>query len=230
MMVADSIPVNSDISPLITQFLSSCRTIISAALIFNLVSLNVSGSRRVPEWLRRIAFHHVGPCVGYFRDTKHADKVFRLSLRKPTDDADATWEKSLFSSLSMDRNRSHATHRLTKYMTALLMKRMKRDKKRPKNGPSNEKTEPPRRSLSEEHADEESRRATYKQVRKGLNVLIKRSSNETGHKLTRDFWRCLAQTVDRMCLVFLGISFVFLTSAFLLKGYGHSMRVDMIKE
>ena len=216
MMVAESIPVNSDVSPLITQFLSSCRTIISAALIFNLVSLNAYGARRVPTWLRRIAFIHVGPWVGYHRDMQQADQLRQSLVPVNTD-----WKNSILTSLQLGgRHASHSNYQLTRHMTALLVKRMKRDGKiKGKTSSKYDSNHEDRRS--------EKQRELYKQVKADVKMLTQRSTNEKSVKVIRDFWRCIAQIVDRVCLVVLGFSFVFMTAAFLLRGYGHSMHVDM---
>ena len=61
-----SVPVNSDVSPLITKFLITCMSLISAALIFNMVSMNLQTfTKPVPRWLRTVVFVYVGPLVGY---------------------------------------------------------------------------------------------------------------------------------------------------------------------
>lgn len=64
MMVSDSTPINSDVSPLITKSLMLYMGLISLALVFNIISIGLKRQQPVPKWLRILAFNCIGPLVG----------------------------------------------------------------------------------------------------------------------------------------------------------------------
>ena len=66
----------------------------------------------------------------------------------------------------------------------------------------------------------------YKRIKVDMDAVVQRSTVEMYDTLNRDFWRCAAKTVDRLCFVLLGFIFVFLTTAFLLRGYGQNVEDD----
>ena len=63
-------------------------------------------------------------------------------------------------------------------------------------------------------------------VKNNMRDILTHSTAEVNHKLNADFWRCMAQTVDRTCLISFTICFVFVSIVMLLKGYGHQQAVQ----
>jgi len=205
MMVADSIPVNSDKTPLITNFLVICMTLISAALILNLVSMNLMhGSRPVPRWLHTLLLIYVGPWVGYCQNsTAQTDnywcKFFTSEMPRKIECGLGFVIQKLQRQLTTDRKIYHG-ETLLKYMY-----------------PCDEICiSPP--------ADDNNNELSI-QERQDMKQILERSSHVNDEKFNRDFWRCFAQTVDRVCVLTFTTSFVLVSVAMLMKGYAHQLEL-----
>ncbi|XP_057314526.1 neuronal acetylcholine receptor subunit alpha-9-like isoform X2 [Hydractinia symbiolongicarpus] len=200
LMVADSIPVNSDVSPLITKFLITCMVMISAALALNLVSLNLNSHTPVPRWLKRLAFVYIGPWVGFCGGLKIGKSNLRSKCNRGTSvysDKNAPCSENVMIARIQRANRQNL-HEIQE------QKELLEDKRTEYSGIFNE----------------------LGKVISNMNDVIDRSTHEVNQKYHKDFWRCLAHTVDRMCLVMFGLSFIFVSAIMLLKGYGHQLNVQ----
>lgn len=202
MMVADSIPVNSDVSPLITKFLMTCMMMISAALVLNLVSMNLCSSKPVPKWMKTISFYYIGPCVGFFPN----DGLGKSKLITKTKDK-LRKARNLDSSLPV------------KLEDFILNKLNLTDKEYP---------EITHKKLMINHTiPVNMTKAEYQEHVNNMNDLLDRSTHEFKQMMNKDFWRCVAQTVDRICMILFSLSFIFVSAIMLLKGYGHQVKVKM---
>lgn len=222
MMVADSMPVNSDVSPLITQFLVTCMTLISAVLISNMVSMNLAGSHPVPEWIRKVAFIYVGPFVGYSDGMKLRDQETTQETNQINDEENNTSKLRNGIGQLSPYNLSHL--RNTDNLAHAFQQAYRRKLRNAKSEPSSDS------SKKNEHFDDECpvnmRKEHYEKVKENMNDIIARSTNEQEGILNTDFWRCVAQTVDRICMMLFSISFIFLSTIMLLRGYGHQYDVE----
>jgi len=65
--VSESIPVNSDFTPTISQLLITCTVLVSAAVFCNVLAhlLRFHGHVKVPRSVRFIIFKVIAPCVGF---------------------------------------------------------------------------------------------------------------------------------------------------------------------
>ncbi|XP_066926665.1 neuronal acetylcholine receptor subunit alpha-6-like [Clytia hemisphaerica] len=199
MMVADSIPVNSDVSPLITNFLMVCMMLISLALVFNMISMNLTGTKPVPRWLHTLAFVYIGPLVGYCRDTNATTN----SLGR------------FFSSRVPSKIENKVRFMIHKLHTQLSEKKLYYGEKML------------RHLCRSEHCMPQNREEVlHEEERQNMRQILKRSSVENNQKFNRDFWRCIAQTVDRVCVVSFSTSFLFVSAAVLMKGYGHQLELQ----
>ena len=64
VLVSEEMPVNSDVTPMISKFLLSCMVFISAVVLSNLISANLSGKTEVPKYIRYIFLQIIAPLVG----------------------------------------------------------------------------------------------------------------------------------------------------------------------
>lgn len=201
MMVADSIPVNSDVSPLITKFLITCMVMISTALVLNLVSMNLCSSKPVPKWLKTISFCYIGPCVGFFpNDDLGKSKLITKAKYKLREAG------NLDCSLP------------TKLQDIILNKSNLTDKKYP---------EITHKKLMIHHTiPANMTKAEYQEHINNMNDILDRSTHEFKLMMNKDFWRCVAQTADRICMILFSLSFIFVSAVMLLKGYGHQSKVQ----
>lgn len=202
-MVADSIPVNSDVSPLITKFLITCMVMISAALALNLISLNLNSHTPVPRWLRRLAFVYIGPCVGFCGGLKIGKSNLRSKCNRGT---------SIYS----DKN-APCSEKLQDVMIARIQR---------ENRQNLHEIQEQKELLEDEGTEYSGSCNALGEVISNMNDVIDRSTHEVNQKYHKDFWRCLAHTVDRTCLVTFGLSFIFVSAIMLLKGYGHQLNVQ----
>lgn len=65
---------------------------------------------------------------------------------------------------------------------------------------------------------------TLEVMMENVEEMIKRSHMETVTVANKDFWRCVAQTLDRIFLVTFFLSFIFVSAVMLLKGFGQHMK------
>ena len=253
MMVADSIPVNSDVSPLITKFLLLCMSLISLAVLFNLISLNMTGRKRVPVWLRFIAFEILGPMVGYLggRSSKIKKNWKRRSDNIKLGHAMGTMGETQTHTMEMTYIDHHQTP-----MNGQVVANGKSNEGIALYGTNNEAIALmhgyadgmlPEEKLTLHQRNLERRRSpdkrlpssnnhkkfhlielntqAYNKCISDMDDVLMRSWVECDSRFNKEFWRCLAQTVDRIFLILFTLSFTFVSAVMLLKGYGHQVSV-----
>lgn len=197
MMVADSIPVNSDVSPLITKFLIICMVMISSALVCNLLSMNVmGGTTPVPGWLYKFAIVYIGPFVGFcsVENSKSLDEIAKYLC--PI--------HHIFPSKNHLQATTFASHRNKCYSTR----------------------EP---NISQHINWEKSstlNKTNHHEAKENMKAILNRSEKESTEVFTKDFWRCMAETMDRICMILFSTSFFFVSMIVLLKGYDHQRELQ----
>lgn len=199
MMVADNIPINSDVSPLITNYLIICMTLISLALFLNTVSMNMSGNRPVPRWLHTLAFIYIGPLVGH--------------CGKPSEKAKSFGR--FFSSRVPENVECKVRLVVNKVCTELSAKKLYYGEKLLKY-----------LCVTKDTREVSNRRSEFRETKRHMRQILSRSARLSEQKFTRDFWRCVAQTVDRVCVISFSTSFICVSAAMLMKGYGHKPDTD----
>jgi len=65
VLVSERMPINSNFTPMISKFLLSCMFFISATVICNLISANLSGKTKVPFFVRFVIFQCIAPLIGF---------------------------------------------------------------------------------------------------------------------------------------------------------------------
>lgn len=199
LMVADSIPVNSDVSPLITNYLIVCMTLISMALFFNCVSMNMSGNKPVPRWLHTLAFIYIGPFVGHCSNSNEkANSLGRFFSSKVPDSIECKI-RSVVGRLQteLSSKKLYYGEKLLRYLC-----------------------------LSKDLNHSSSRHGEFADAKQNMRQILKRSARVSEQKFTRDFWRCTAQIVDRICVISFSTSFLCVSAAMLMKGYGHQSALE----
>ena len=179
----------------------------------------MSGVRRVPLWLRRAAFVYVGPCLGFFRDVDVDEPLEGVCPRRTCLTTDAPIHRAL---LGVRKFVTRVTGTLTSRLTVRLLEVLERNSQRSYGDVAYDE----RRAITRRRKTTEKRPRGFGQVKAGMDIILERSNDQMSDTLNREFWRCVAKTVDRLCFASLGFIFVFLTTAFLLRGYGHSATVE----
>ena len=203
MMVADSIPVNSDESPLITNFLVVCMFIISTALLLNLVSMNLmNGSKPVPRWLHILLLDCIGPPVGFCQNS-------------------TTLSNSYWSELFTSR-----LPRKIECGLGFMIQRLQGQVTTAKNIQRCEKLVPVDESCISSSANDDL--DSMIQENQHMKQILKRSAQESDEKFIRDFWRCFAQTADRVFVLIFTLGFSLVSFAMLMKGFSHQLELRSI--
>jgi len=199
MMVADGIPVNSDVSPLITQFLIICMILIASALAFNILSMNLQSSKPVPPWFKTIMFRIVGPCIGFCVNADLGKSKLRRNIIQEPEQHYVTLTEKIQDAI------------LSKF--GFIEKELNFEKNQ-------------RLTIKNSICPSGTTPHEYQVVIDNMNDILDRSTHEINEDLNKDFWRCIAQTVDRMFMIIFSTCFVFVSAVMLLKGYGHQIKVQ----
>ena len=176
MMVSDSTPINSDVSPLITKSLMLYMGLLSTTLVFNVVSINLRRQKPVPKWLRLLAFSCIGPLVG-------VNHIMQKSTEQyDEENQEINCKKNLLAKLKKNHHENN---------------NRKSEKKYEKNRLSSD-----------------------------VDILVDRSTQKTKSKCYEEFWTCIAKTVDRLCLITFGLSFLATSVILFIKGYRYQLKVE----
>ncbi|XP_065051449.1 acetylcholine receptor subunit alpha-1-B-like [Rhopilema esculentum] len=207
LMVAGSIPINSDVTPLITKFLLMCMAMISMAVLFNLVSMNLLQSQAIPPLVRFIFFHVLGPIVGVCEGRNKGLQKRRKSILIKEQGArvlsylDRTTAAELGNDTMSAASLLQSAHQTPSKQPSMPYKRFQK-----KNKP----TTPTNNAMDV--------------IMSNVDELVKRSHIEAITLANKDFWRCVAQTLDRIFLISFFLSFIFVSAVMLLKGFGHHIK------
>ena len=225
MMVAESVPVNSDVSPLITKFLITCMSLISAALVFNMVSMNLQTfTKPVPRWLRTAVFVYIGPLVGYcWSDEKR-------KLKEEAEERKLMSKRSNHASNIVHERSKKVSHVISEAGTRLVSRMVRRLERRSSGRFRKIANEEMRGTIDNGLAPVNISAEEFSFIKSNMRDILSHSTAEVNQKLNADFWRCMAQTVDRTCLISFSICFVFVSIVMLLKGYGHQQAVQRLHQ
>ena len=210
LMVAESIPVNSDVTPLITKFLLTCMVMISLAVLLNLVSLNLLCTTQIPPWVRILFLHILGPLMGVCEGMNKGIQKRRQSMlvreKVPTTDSiskTALWigQPKSEDGVVLSKNKTSPRHEGVAYRRI----------------PNNVKKQPQPQISS---------MYSLEGVLSNVEELVKKSHMEAISRANRDFWRMVGNTVDRIFLLSFLLSFMFVSTVMLLKGFGHHINAQ----
>ena len=65
---------------------------------------------------------------------------------------------------------------------------------------------------------------TIESLMANVEEIVRKSHVEAIQNANRDFWRCVAQTLDRVFLMSFFLSFIFVSAVMLLKGFGQHIK------
>jgi len=202
LMVAGSIPINSDVTPLITKFLLMCMAMISMSVLFNLVSMNLLQADAIPPLVRFIFFHVLGPIVGVCEGINKGVQKRRKSI--------LIKEQNARVQSYLDRTTAAELGSDTLSGIALLQQ--------PANQtPIKQSSMPYRRIQKKQKTPVDN---TLEVMMENIEDMIRRSHLEAIAVANKDFWRCVAQTLDRIFLGSFFLSFIFVSAIMLLQGFG----------
>eukprot|EP00794_Sanderia_malayensis_P012868 gene12868-14193_t len=218
LMVAGSIPINSDVTPLITKFLLMCMAMISLAVLFNLISMNLLVSTEIPPLVRLVFFQILGPVVGVCEGRNKGVQKRRKSILNK--EQIPKFISPNFLGVSKQNAAEMAEkERLVSYAG-----------KHDPNGSTHAPNKPYKRfNASSSHVNARkpipngsaSNKSTLESVMTNVEELVKKSHVDAIQSANRDFWRCVAQTLDRIFLLSFFLSFIFVSAVMLLKGFGN---------
>ncbi len=206
LMVAGSIPINSDVTPLITKFLLMCMAMISLAVLFNLVSMNLLRTKEMPPLVRLIFFHILGPAVGVCEGRNKGVQKRRKSILIK-EQAPRVPFPNFIDKIA---HRAGIGDHSAKFASA----------GQPNAPPAMSSTKPYRRLPNKGAPTIGSSNNTLETLVTNVEELVKKSHVEAITIANRDFWRCIAQTLDRVFLLSFFLSFIFVSAVMLLKGFG----------
>lgn len=208
LMVAGSIPINSDVTPLITKFLLMCMAMISLSVLFNLVSMNLLQAHAIPPLVRFIFFHILGPIVGVCEGlNKGLQKRRKSVLIKEQNSRVLSY---------LDRTTEAELGNDTLSGVSLLQQ--------PANQtPQKHPGMPYRRYQKKKKAAQTPTSSALDVMMENVDEMIRRSHMEAITVSNKDFWRCVAQTLDRIFLGIFFLSFIFISAILLLKGFAQHM-------
>ena len=208
LMVAGSIPINSDVTPLITKFLLMCMAMISLSVLFNLVSMNLLQAQAIPPLVRFIFFHVLGPIVGVCEGINKGLQKRRKSI--------LIKEQHSRVLSYLDRTTAAELGNDTLSGVALLQQ--------PANQTPTKNTSAPYRRFQKKPKPPPPVKNALDIMMENVEEMVRRSHLEAITVANKDFWRCVAQTLDRIFLVSFFLSFIFVSAVMLLKGFGHHMK------
>ena len=207
LMVAGSIPINSDVTPLITKFLLMCMAMISMSVLFNLVSMNLLQADSIPPLVRFIFFHVLGPIVGVCEGINKGLQKRRKSI--------LIKEQNSRVLSYMDRTTAAELGNDTLSGVALLQ--------HPVNQTPTKQSNVSHRRMQKKQKPPSPVDNTLEVMMENVEDMIRRSHLEAITVANKDFWRCIAQTLDRIFLGSFFLSFIFVSAIMLLKGFGQHM-------
>lgn len=208
LMVAGSIPINSDVTPLITKFLLMCMAMISMAVLFNLVSMNLLLTQEIPPFVRFIFFHVLGPIVGICEGRNKGVQKRRKSV--------LIKEHGSKTFSYLDRTTAAEMGDDVLSTASLLNQAANQTPTKQPSMPYKRFQKKPKRVTQTNHV--------LDTLMQNVEDLVKKSHMEAITFANRDFWRCVAQTLDRIFLLAFFLGFIFVSAVMLLQGFGHHVK------
>ena len=218
MGVSDTLPVSSDATPLISKSLMLYAVLIFMVLFCNMLTLSMKwfdnehnrAHRRVPKWMRVVFFEVIGPMVGYTDGRSSNLKKEWLERGRYIKAGNKNEVMSLVGKAVGELNR----HRVARY----------------------EKHRQRKEFSVNQFGSHTARRGEllplgismqgYQKCVNDMEDVLMRSWVDMDNAHNVDWWRCFAQSIDRLFMLLFCTIFVFFSAIMLWKGYGHQSQVQ----
>ncbi|XP_066932120.1 neuronal acetylcholine receptor subunit alpha-9-like [Clytia hemisphaerica] len=223
MMVSDMMPIDSNVTPLLGAFMLVSMLSITFSIFMNAVCFNMHRSVAVPNWLHHIIFNRILPltvfksCLNSIRKSGNCSKyaccegVFAASIRRKQSSTTRYFEE-------MDR-----LEELKKYAAKFTPAHAyEANTVLDTNSLDEEFVETYEfiqmyfpKPLSNDEAvggndgnpptDAPSFKSQNERDKENVETLLENVYGEEESEYILDFWRCVAQTTDRVCLIFVSV-------------------------